>query len=47
MVLMMVMIFFIRDQRKDCFHQIKVVDPADHYQHLVNVVWSFFIVTVM
>lgn len=44
MVLMMVMAIFVRDQREDRFHQIKEVDPADHHQHLVNVVWSPFVV---
>lgn len=47
MMLMVVMIIFICDQREECFHQIKVVDPAHHHQHLVNVVWSFFLLTVM
>lgn len=47
MMLMVVMIVFKCDQREDRFHQVKVVDPGNHHQHLVNVVWDFHIVTVM
>lgn len=50
MMLMMVMIIFsfiICDEREDCFHQVKVVDPGHHYHHLVDVLWRFFLVTVI
>lgn len=46
MVVVMILIF-ICDERKYFFHEIKVVDPADHHQHLENVVRNFFMVTVM
>lgn len=38
MMLMVVMFIFVCDQREGCFHHIKEVDPADHHQHLVNIV---------
>lgn len=46
MMLMMVMIFFIRDQREDRFHQIEVVDPGHQHQHLGDVVWKLSLVGV-
>lgn len=46
MVLMMVSVFFIRDQREDRFHQVKIVNPSHHHQHLVDVVWDFLLVCV-
>lgn len=46
MVVVMILIF-ICDDREDFFHEIKEVDPADHHQHLGNVVRNSFMVTVM
>lgn len=46
-MLMMVVIVFVCDQREDCFHQVKVVDTSHHYQHLVYVVWCFVLVIGM
>lgn len=44
MMLMMVMIVvFICDQREDCFHQVEVVDPGNQHQHFINIVWDFFV----
>lgn len=48
MVLMMVMLLmFIFDEREDGLHQVKIIDPSHHHQHLVYVVWSFLVVAVI
>lgn len=43
----MMVLMAIGDEREDCFHQIKGVDPAHHHQQLINVVWRSFLVVVM
>lgn len=46
MMLIMMMIVFICDYREDCFHQVKVVDPGQQHQHLVNVNWNFWLLVI-
>lgn len=46
MVLVMVVIPFVCDQREGCLHQVKVENPSHHNHHLVEVVLHFFLVIV-
>lgn len=41
--LMMMVILFLCDHRKDGFHQVKDIDPTNHSQHLECVIWSSFL----
>lgn len=45
MVLMVAV--FVGDQGEERLHQVKDVNPANHHQHLVKVIWSFSLVVVI
>lgn len=46
MMLILVMTVFVRDHREYRLHQVEVVDPAQQHQHLVNVLWNFWLLVI-
>lgn len=44
---MVMVLMTVGDQGEDRLHQIEGVDPTNHHQHLVNVVWRSLLVVVM
>lgn len=47
MVLMVLVVaVFVGDQGEERLQQVKEINPANHHQHLVNVIRSFFLVVV-